>query len=142
MITKGGSKDSQQTETVQDAASSILTKSKPSQRTNIKKFIENKREMFLMQQSLDTKRKEIAKLEKITLQREEGLIESETLLNEDVEKFKVYWEKSKNSLQEAKNQADEINKKVTHTKTELKNAQEKVKKLSSEIKDIDQDIQQ
>lgn len=44
--------------------------------------------MFRMQRMLDIKRKEIAKLERIALQREEGLQQSEKLLDDDLDKFK------------------------------------------------------
>jgi hypothetical protein len=44
--------------------------------------------MFQVQRMLDIKRKEIAKLERVCLKREEGLVQSEKLLDEDLERFK------------------------------------------------------
>lgn len=71
-----------------DAVNNMLPHERPYQRDNLNKLIKNKREMFQVQRMLDIKRKEIAKLERMGLKREEGLVQSEKLLDEDLERFK------------------------------------------------------
>jgi hypothetical protein len=53
-------------------------------------FIAKKREIFLLQMSLDTKRAEIKKLEERARQREEALKKSEQMLEEDALRFDAF----------------------------------------------------
>ena len=53
-------------------------------------FIAKKREMFLVQMSLDTKREEIRKLEEKAQMKEEALQKSEQMLEEDAIRFDTF----------------------------------------------------
>ena len=53
-------------------------------------FIAKKREMFLVQMSLDTKREEIRKLEEKAQMKEEALKKSEQMLEEDAIRFDTF----------------------------------------------------
>ena len=63
------------------------TRDRRKEKENMADFIAKKREMFLVQMSLDTKRAEIRKLEERAQQREEALKKSEQMLEEDALRF-------------------------------------------------------
>ena len=63
------------------------TRDRRKEKENMADFIAKKREMFLVQMSLDTKRAEIRKLEERAQQREEALRKSEQMLEEDALRF-------------------------------------------------------
>jgi hypothetical protein len=65
------------------AATDVLSKERRREpKENMTNFIAKKREMFLVQMALDTKREEIQKLEQKAQAREDGLKKSELLLEE------------------------------------------------------------
>lgn len=65
------------------AAADVLSKERRREpKENMTNFIAKKREMFLVQMALDTKREEIQKLEQKAQAREDGLKKSELLLEE------------------------------------------------------------
>jgi hypothetical protein len=87
--------------------------------------------MFQVQRMLDIKRKEIAKLERVCLKREEGLVQSEKLLDEDLERFKKYWEENKKTQLDAHKKAEtEANKKQDKLK-EIKELHEEKSKIEA-----------
>jgi len=59
-------------------------------RESIGAFLSKKREMFLVQMSLDTKREEIQKLERKAQLKEEALKKSEVMLEEDAIRFDAF----------------------------------------------------
>ena len=65
----------------------VLANSRTRVRENLSDFIAKKREMFLVQMSLDTKKAEIQKLEKKAALKEEALRRSELMLEQDAERF-------------------------------------------------------
>lgn len=69
-------------------------------------FVAKKREIFLVQMSLDTKRDEICKLEERALQREEALKRSEQMLEEDALKFDAFLKENDEKVQEAIKKAE------------------------------------
>ncbi len=89
-------------------------------------FIEKKRQMFLVQMSLDTKRAEIRKLEEQAQQREEALRKSEQMLEEDASRFELFL---KMNDQKA---VDAIRKAEAETKSKQDKVQE-IKKLNAQI---------
>lgn len=60
------------------------------EKENMTEFIAKKREMFLVQMSLDTKREEIRKLEEKAQMKEEALQRSEQMLEEDAMRFDAF----------------------------------------------------
>eukprot|EP00362_Geleiidae_sp_MMETSP1317_P001512 CAMPEP_0201282276 /NCGR_PEP_ID=MMETSP1317-20130820/5216_1 /ASSEMBLY_ACC=CAM_ASM_000770 /TAXON_ID=187299 /ORGANISM="Undescribed Undescribed, Strain Undescribed" /LENGTH=72 /DNA_ID=CAMNT_0047594463 /DNA_START=244 /DNA_END=462 /DNA_ORIENTATION=+ len=72
----------------------------------MRKFVEKKREMFLVQMMLDIKREEIRKLEEFAKAKEKGLRISERMIEEDIESFNKFWEESKKKSHDAIKLAD------------------------------------
>lgn len=73
---------------------------------NMTDFIAKKREIFLLQMSLDTKRAEIKKLEERARQREEALKKSEQMLEEDALRFDAFLKENDEKVQEAIKRAE------------------------------------
>lgn len=96
------------------------------EKENMTDFIEKKRQMFLVQMSLDTKRAEIRKLEEQAQQREEALRKSEQMLEEDASRFELFL---KMNDQKA---VDAIRKAEAETKNKQDKVQE-IKKLNSQV---------
>lgn len=72
------------------AATAAISGDRRREKENMSEYIAKKREMFLLQMSLETKREEIRKLEEKALMREEALKKSELMLEEDALRF-VLW---------------------------------------------------
>ena len=70
-------------------------------RENMKDFIDMKRELFLVQLDLDTKRDEIRKLEEKSRQKEEALVKSEEMLEEDAKRFDTFLKENDKKCHEA-----------------------------------------
>ena len=66
------------------AATAAISKDRRREKESMSDFIAKKREMFLVQMSLDTKREEIRKLEEKAQMKEQALKKSELMLEEDV----------------------------------------------------------
>uniref|UniRef100_A0A7S0V0D1 DUF4200 domain-containing protein n=1 Tax=Polytomella parva TaxID=51329 RepID=A0A7S0V0D1_9CHLO len=89
-------------------------------------YIAKKREIFLLQMSLDTKRAEIKKLEERARQREIALKKSEQMLEEDAIRFDAFLKENDEKVQEA----------IKHAEMEAKAKQDKVleiKRLNTSI---------
>jgi len=99
------------------------------EKENMAEFIEKKREMFLVQMSLDTKKAEIKKLEEAAKKREEMLDRSEKMLQEDQEKFEEFLKKNDKMAHMA------IAKAEKETKAKQDKMQE-IKKLNASIMHI------
>eukprot|EP00798_Chlamydomonas_sp_ICE-L_P004936 gene4936-34707_t len=85
----------------QEAATVAASSSAPERRKekeNMADFIAKKREIFLLQMSLDTKRSEIKKLEERSRQREEALKKSEQMLEEDALRFDAFLKENDEKL--------------------------------------------
>lgn len=96
------------------------------EKENMTDFIEKKREMFLVQMSLDTKRDEIRKLEEKAQMKEEALLKSELMLEEDALRFDAFLKENDIKAHEA----------IKRHEKEVKEKQEKIikiKKLNQEI---------
>ncbi|PNH02485.1 Coiled-coil domain-containing protein 37 [Tetrabaena socialis] len=98
------------------AASSVGTLDRRKEKENMSDFIAKKREIFLLQMSLDTKRAEIKKLEERARQREEALKKSEQMLEEDALRFDAFLKENDEKVQEA----------IKRAETEAKAKQDKV----------------
>ena len=60
------------------------------EKENMAEFIAKKRDMFLIQMSLNTKKEEIKKLEEKARMKEEALHKSEMMLEEDAMRFDAF----------------------------------------------------
>lgn len=88
------------------AAASVPNDMRRRDKENMAEFVAKKRDIFLVQMSLDTKRAEICKLEERALQREEALKRSEQMLEEDALKFDAFLKENDEKVQEAIKKAE------------------------------------
>eukprot|EP00501_MAST-03F_sp_TOSAG23-6_P001747 GSMAST32.ASY1.ANO1.1824.1 assembled CDS len=86
-------------------------------------FIAKKREMFLVQMSLDTKREEIRKLEEKAQLKEEALRKSELMLEEDAIRFDTFLKENDKKAHDA----------IKRTEAETKRKQEKIMQVKNEM---------
>lgn len=103
------------------------------EKENMADFIAKKRDMFLIQMSLDTKRQEIQKLEEKAQMKEDALRKSEMMLEEDAMRFDAFLKENDRKAHDALKRAD----------METKEKQEKVieiKKLNQEISKVDNEM--
>ena len=105
------------------------TRDRRKEKENMADFIAKKREMFLVQMSLDTKRAEIRKLEERAQQREEALRKSEQMLEEDAMRFDQFLKDNDQKAVQA------IKKAEAETKAKAEKVQE-IKKLNMTITQI------
>eukprot|EP00002_Diphylleia_rotans_P008908 TRINITY_DN188_c0_g1_i3.p1 TRINITY_DN188_c0_g1~~TRINITY_DN188_c0_g1_i3.p1 ORF type:complete len:442 (+),score=99.10 TRINITY_DN188_c0_g1_i3:66-1391(+) len=103
------------------------------EKENLNDFIAKKREMFLVQMSLDTKRDEMRKLEERARQREEALKKSEQMLEEDAMRFDAFLKENDMKAVEAIKRAE------NESKLKLEKVQE-IKKLNAQIMAIKSDM--
>ena len=108
------------------AADSAYRQERHREKENMTDFIEKKRQMFLVQMSLDTKRAEIRKLEEQAQQREEALRNSEQMLEADAQRFESFLKKNDQQAVQAIKNAE------TETKLKQDKVQE-IKKLTAQI---------
>lgn len=104
-------------------------------------FIAKKREIFLLQMSLDTKRAEIKKLEERARQREEALKKSEQMLEEDALRFDAFLKENDEKVQEAIKRA-EIEAKAKQDKVlEIKRLNTAIAALRSEMNKFEEQLE-
>lgn len=96
-------------------------------------LIAKKREMFLVQMSLDTKRKEIQKLEEKAKLKEEALRKSELMLEADAARFDKFLKENDRNAHEAIKRHDDESK-IKHEKLA------EIKKLNQEIAKVQGDM--
>lgn len=115
------------------AASSAISTERRREKENMAEFIAKKREMFLVQMSLDTKREEIRKLEEKAQLKEEALKKSELMLEEDAIRFDTFLKENDKKAHEAIKRAE------AETKAKQEKAQE-IKKLKQQIQAVQADM--
>ena len=86
---------------VGEAAGFTIPIERPKNKENRYKLIDKKREMFLVQQMLETKQREIQRLEDHAHMREDGLKASEDMLAADTQGFIEFFNKIKEDTQKA-----------------------------------------
>eukprot|EP00904_Undaria_pinnatifida_P004217 jgi/Undpi1/13797/HiC_scaffold_9.g03448.m1 len=118
--------------TMQQVATAI-TNDRQQEKESMAEFIAKKREMFLVQMSLDTKREEIRKLEEKARMKEEALRKSEQMLEEDAIRFDTFLKENDKKAHEA------IKKAERETKLKTDKAQE-IKKLNQQIQMVQSDM--
>jgi hypothetical protein len=103
------------------------------ERENIKEFIQKKREMFLVQMSLDTKREEIRKLDERAMMKEEALKKSEQMLEEDSMRFDTFLKENDRKAHEAIKKAEEETRRKQEKAQEIKRLTQQIQLTSSEM---------
>merc|ERR1719327_1518506 len=74
-------------------------------------FVEKKRDMFLIQMSLDVKKAEILKLDEKAKQKDEALKKSQAMLEEDVTRFDAFLQNNDQNAHRAMKDAEDMTKK-------------------------------
>jgi len=103
------------------------------EKENMTEFIAKKREMFLVQMSLDTKREEIRKLEEKAQMKEEALQRSEQMLEEDAMRFDAFLKENDKKAHDAIKRAEEESKRKQEKTQEIKRLTQQIQALSSEM---------
>jgi hypothetical protein len=127
------SKQAKHTRGLVAAATAAISNDRRREKENMTDFIAKKREMFLVQMSLDTKREEIRKLEEKAQMKEEALKKSELMLEEDAVRFDTFLKENDKKAHEAMKRAE------NETKAKQDKVQE-IKKLNQMIQMIQSDM--
>lgn len=123
------------------ATSALPTDHRRREKENMADFIAKKREIFLVQMSLDTKRAEIRKLEERALQREEALRKSEQMLEEDALRFDAFLKENDEKVQEAIKRA-EVEAKAKQDKVhEIKRLNAAIATIKSELNKYEEQLE-
>mmetsp|Transcript_10051 Transcript_10051/g.15214 ORF Transcript_10051/g.15214 Transcript_10051/m.15214 type:complete len:576 (-) Transcript_10051:147-1874(-) len=109
------------------------TAARRQEKENMAEFIAKKREMFLVQMSLDTKREEIRKLEEKAQMKEEALQRSEQMLEEDAMRFDAFLKENDKKAHDAIKRAEEETKKKQEKTQEIKRLTQQIQALTSEM---------
>ncbi|KAH8088784.1 hypothetical protein JL720_6748 [Aureococcus anophagefferens] len=120
------SKSARQTKDAVNEARSIVVNERRQEKENMAEFIAKKREMFLVQMSLDTKREEIRKLEEKAQMKEEALKKSEQMLEEDAIRFDTFLKENDKKAHEAIKKAEKETKLKTDKVQEIKRLNQQI----------------
>jgi Domain of unknown function (DUF4200) len=110
-----------------------ITVPRRQEKETMPEFIAKKREMFLVQMSLDTKREEIRKLEEKAQMKEEALYRSEQMLEEDAMRFDAFLKENDKKAHDAIKRAEEETKRKQEKTQEIKRLTQQIQTLSSEM---------
>jgi len=100
---------------------------------NVADFVAKKREMFLVQMSLDVKKAEILKLDERAKQKEEALKKSQMMLEEDVTRFDAFLQSNDQKAHKAMKNAEDMTKKKQEALQKIKHLKSQLSALQSEI---------
>lgn len=103
------------------------------EKENVADFVAKKREMFLVQMSLDVKKAEIIKLDEKAKQKEEALKKSQQMLDEDVQKFDAFLQNNDQKAHKAMRNAEEMTKKKQDRMQRIKQLKSQLSAIQSEI---------
>lgn len=104
-------------------------------------FIAKKREMFLVQMSLDTKREEIRKLEEKAQLKEEALKKSELMLEEDAVRFDTFLKENDKKAHEAIKRAEKETKAKADKVQEIKKLNQQIQLVQSDMSKLTEQLQ-
>jgi uncharacterized phage infection (PIP) family protein YhgE len=99
---------------------------------NTAEFVAMKREMFLVQMSLDTKREEIRKLEEMAQMKEDALQRSEQMLEEDAMRFDAFLKENDKKTHDAIKWAEEETKCRQEKNQEIKQLTQQIQAINRE----------
>merc|ERR1719230_1809249 len=100
---------------------------------NIADFIAKKREMFLVQMSLDVKKAEILKLDEQSRMKEEALKKSQAMLDEDVTRFDTFLQANDAKAHKSVKYAESMTKRKQEKLQRIKQCRQQIAGVRSEI---------
>ncbi|GMH59865.1 hypothetical protein TrRE_jg13412 [Triparma retinervis] len=115
------------------AAAGVISERRQEKGERMDDFIAKKREMFLVQMSLDTKREEIRKLEEKAQMKEEALQKSEQMLEEDAIRFDTFLKENDKKAHAAIKKAEEETRKKTDKVQEIKKLNQQIQMVVSDM---------
>lgn len=107
---------------------------------NTRQFVRKKRDIFLVQMSLDVTKAEILKLEENVRKREEALKKSQSMLDEDTARFEAFLNNNDKRARTARKNAEAMTKKKVDAQGRIKQLKTSVAEIESEITEL-QDVQ-
>jgi hypothetical protein len=135
------SSQSRQTRGLVAAATAAISNDRLREKENMTDFIAKKREMFLVQMSLDTKREEIRKLEEKAQLKEEALKKSELMLEEDAVRFDTFLKENDKKAHEAIKRAEKETKAKADKVQEIKKLNQQIQAVQSEMSKLSEQLQ-
>lgn len=103
------------------------------EKENVSDFVQKKRDMFLVQMSLDVKKAEILKLDEKAKQKEEALKKSQQMLDEDVTRFDTFLQSNDQRAHKAMKNAEDLLKKKQDKIVRVKMLKTQLSAIQSEI---------
>ncbi|CAJ1390635.1 unnamed protein product [Effrenium voratum] len=103
------------------------------EKENIADFVAKKREMFLVQMSLDVKKAEILKLDARAKDKEEALNKSKQMLDKDVERFDAFLSNNDDRAHMAMQKADTMAREKQDRVIRIKQLKSQLSAIQSEI---------
>uniref|UniRef100_K3WPK6 DUF4200 domain-containing protein n=1 Tax=Globisporangium ultimum (strain ATCC 200006 / CBS 805.95 / DAOM BR144) TaxID=431595 RepID=K3WPK6_GLOUD len=135
------SSQSRQTRGLVAAATAAISNDRLREKENMADFISKKREMFLVQMSLDTKREEIRKLEEKAQLKEEALKKSELMLEEDAVRFDTFLKENDKKAHEAIKRAEKETKAKADKVQEIKKLNQQIQLVQSDMSKLTEQLQ-
>lgn len=111
------------------------------EKENMTSFLARKREMFLVQMALDTKREEIRKLEEKAHLKEEALKKSELMLEEDAIRFDTFLKENDKKAHEAIKLAENESKAKAEKVQEIKRLNQQIQLVQSEMSKLKEQLE-
>lgn len=102
------------------------------EKENVSDFVQKKREMFLVQMSLDVKKAEILKLKEKAKQKNEALNKSEQMLDEDVTRFDAFLHSKDQKAHKAMKDAEDMTKMKSDRQQRIKHLRSQLSAIQSE----------
>lgn len=116
------------------------TRERRPDKEKLSELINKKREMFLVQMALDTKRLEIRKLEERAQAREEALKKSEAMLEDDVNRFDKFLKQNDTDAVEAMRKAEVQTKLKADKVHEIKKLNAAISAIRSEMSKYEEQL--
>ncbi|DBA02924.1 TPA: hypothetical protein N0F65_005951 [Lagenidium giganteum] len=135
------SSQSRRTRGLVAAATAAISNDRLREKENMTDFIAKKREMFLVQMSLDTKREEIRKLEEKAQLKEEALKKSELMLEEDAVRFDTFLKENDKKAHEAIKRAEKETKAKADKVQEIKKLNQQIQLVQSDMSKLTEQLQ-
>lgn len=123
-------------------ANIVFQQQKGKTKEDLNEFIQQKREIFLAQLAIDTKREELQRLERIEYEEEKALIAKETEINLFQEQFRNFLEADGKETMQARLNAEEKSKERIKVTMEIKQISSHISNLRNEIAHHDEKLQE
>lgn len=132
-VDDGADDDQNKTDAKKGARTESVGRDPRREKENVSDFVAKKREMFLVQMSLDVKKAEILKLDEKAKQKEEALKKSQLMLDEDVNRFDSFLQSNDQKAHKAMKDAEDMTKKKQDRMQRIKTLKTQLSAIQAEI---------